>query len=348
MGTARLMGTAIAADLVATATGEHEPLLAVENLTTSFRSGSRYVDAVRGVSFSIRAGETLVLLGESGSGKSVTARSILHLYGRGVRHSGSVRLNGTELLSMDERAVNRLRGAQVGLVSQDPSGALDPVRRVGSQIREVLRTHQPDLKRGAAWQRAVDLLTLVGLPDPGRAMSSYPHELSGGMLQRVVIAMAVACDPDLLIADEPTTALDVTVQAQILDLISELKERLGMATLLVTHDVGVARQMADRVAVMYAGRIVEAGPGTDVLDRPAHPYTAALLSALPARGAARGSLRPIPGRPPLADQITPGCPFAPRCAQASPACVAEEPAPVEVAVGHSSACIESQPAGSHA
>jgi oligopeptide/dipeptide ABC transporter ATP-binding protein len=315
----------------------HRPVLAVEDLSTSFGHGKHVVEVVRGVSLSIARGETLVLLGESGSGKSVTARSILRLYGENATHAGRVRLDGVYLPDA-ERLMTKLRGGRIGLVSQDPAGALDPVRRVGSQLREVIRSHA-GMTRQAAHGRAVELLALVGLPDPARAYRSFPHELSGGMKQRVVIALAVACSPGLLIADEPTTALDVTVQAQILDLISDLKARLGMATLLVTHDVGVARQMADRVAVMYAGRIVEEGPADEVLDDPAHPYTAALLAALPTPGTARGTLRPIPGLPPAAGRLADGCPFAPRCASATANCSAEEPALLEVGPRRAAACI---------
>jgi oligopeptide/dipeptide ABC transporter ATP-binding protein len=290
-----------------------------------------------------------VLLGESGSGKSVTARSIMQLYGREARHGGQVRLDGTELIGLDEPHLRQIRGKRIGLVSQDPGAALDPLRRVGQQVAEVLRIHRRDLSRADCRARAVGLLGVVGLPHPERVAKAFPHELSGGMRQRVAIAIAISCEPELLIADEPTTALDVTVQAQILEELNRLRQRLGMAILLVTHDVGVAEQMADRVAVMYAGRIVEIGPASSVLDHPAHPYTEGLLSCLPAPGVLRGALRTLPGLPPIPGDLGHGCPFAPRCAHASDACAAAEPDLRTVDAGHASACVlvpvrERQPA----
>jgi len=336
-------------DTVSTATGSFSPLLSVERLATSFGNGPNRIDALRGVSFTIGRSETMVLLGESGSGKSVTARSILQLYGHRARHEGSVRFSGQELIGLDEASMREIRGGRIGLVSQDPGAALDPVRRVGRQLDEVLRIHLRTIGKDERRQRVVDLLGLVGLPEPARVARSYPHELSGGMRQRVGIALAVSCDPELLIADEPTTALDVTVQAQILEQLGEFKERFGLATLLVTHDVGVAQQMADRVAVMYAGRIVEVGPAESVLGHPSHPYTEALLSCLPRADVPRGQLHSIRGRPPMAQELTSGCPFAPRCPQAIDECRLVEPDLSSVSSDHSSACLlvrkpEKQPA----
>jgi oligopeptide/dipeptide ABC transporter ATP-binding protein len=314
------------------------PLLAVDGLHTTFGRGPSRVDAVRGVSFALRRGETLVLLGESGSGKSVTARSLMQLYDRSASHRGHVRLDGQDLMGSSEAELRRIRGKRIALVSQDPGAALDPLRRVGRQMDEALRIHLP-LERAERRERVVDLLRLMGLPQPDQVARSFPHELSGGMRQRVAIALAVSCDPELLIADEPTTALDVTVQAQILEELDKLKKRMKMAVLLVTHDVGVAAQMADQVAVMYAGRIIEIGPARAVLDHPAHPYTKGLLSCLPAPGMTRGSLQPLPGTPPMAGENPSGCPFAPRCSRAHDACIEIEPDLRPVTAHHSSGCL---------
>jgi oligopeptide/dipeptide ABC transporter ATP-binding protein len=315
------------------------PLLQIENLATTFGKGPSRVEAVRGISFSLERGETLVLLGESGSGKSVTARSIMQLYGRAARHNGSVRLDGRELIGLDEEYLRAIRGKRISLVSQDPGAALDPLRSVGRQIEEVLRIHLRHLNRSERRQRVLELLRLMSLPRPEQVARSYPHELSGGMRQRIAIAIAVSCDPEVVLADEPTTALDVTVQAQILDELRKLKRQLGTAIILVTHDVGVAEQMADRIAVMYAGRIVELGPAEEVLGSPAHPYTEGLLSCLPTKGLARGELRPLPGVPPMAGEQGAGCAFAPRCPRVFDSCRHVDPELRRVTADHASGCL---------
>ncbi|HEY3941191.1 MAG TPA: ABC transporter ATP-binding protein [Acidimicrobiales bacterium] len=318
---------------------EPEGALKVTDLSVTFRTAARTVEAVRGISFGVEPGRTLVLLGESGSGKSVSARSIMRLYGDAVTVGGQVTFGDVDLLSLPERDMQDVRGRAIALVPQDASGTLDPLRRIGSQIVEVLRRHRIVDSAAAGRERAAELLGQVGLSDPRRAVRAYPHELSGGMRQRALIAIAIACSPRLLIADEPTTALDVTIQAQVLDLFGRLQEELGMGLLFVTHDVGVARQIADRVAVMYAGRLVEDGPGVEVLDRPAHPYTAGLLGAVPTRDTPRGALHAIPGQPPAAGAQTPGaCAFAPRCGYALEECGHEQPELVAVGPGHSAAC----------
>ncbi|WP_432492772.1 ABC transporter ATP-binding protein [Kineococcus auxinigenes] len=319
------------------------PALEVTGLTTTFNRGGQQVLAVRGVDVSVGAGESLVLLGESGSGKSVTIRSILRLYGSSARHTGSVVLGDQDLMRLDAAAVRAVRGRTLAMVPQDPNGSLDPLRPVGRQLEQVLRLHGMVADRGAARARALELLALVGIPSPPRVATSHPHELSGGMRQRVAIAIAVACDPVVLLADEPTTALDVTVQSQILDLFGDLQERLGTALLLVTHDVSVAADVADRVAVMYAGSIVEEGPAKEVLENPRHPYTQALLDAIPRPTSERGHLKAIPGSPPVAGTDFHGCSFADRCALAQESCRTQPPALLPVADGHRAACPVANP-----
>jgi oligopeptide/dipeptide ABC transporter ATP-binding protein len=312
--------------------------LAVEDLTTTFGSSSNPIEAVRGVTFSIARGSTFVLLGESGSGKSVTARSILRLYGAGTRIGGTVRLDGDDLTALSEPQMRAVRGRRIGLVPQDPTGALDPLRSIGAQLVEVLRLHKITPGKLEARSRARDLLRMVGIPDPARVAASRPHQLSGGMRQRAVIAIAIACEPHVLIADEPTTALDVTVQAAVLEVFRELQRSLSMSLLLVTHDVGVAEELGGDLGVMYAGKLVETGSVPDVLSGPRHPYTQGLLDSLPTPGVARGQLRVIPGRPPLTGEHTSGCAFAQRCSRAVASCSDEAPALVPVGERRQAAC----------
>jgi oligopeptide/dipeptide ABC transporter ATP-binding protein len=302
------------------------PLLAVEGLRVEF-AGRRRVYAVRGLSYTIAPGETLGLVGESGSGKSVSALALLGLLPKPVGRitGGSVRFQGRELVGVPEEQLRHIRGARIGMIFQDPLSSLNPVLTIGRQLTEGLETHRR-LSHSAASQRAVELLDMVGIPAARRRMDEYPHQFSGGMRQRAMIAMALACEPALLIADEPTTALDVTIRAQILDLLGRLRAELKMAILMITHDLGVVAGFADRLAVMYAGRIVETGPTENVLARPEHPYTVGLLQSLPRLDRPRQTeLKPIGGAPPdLASQIV-GCPFAPRCAWRLPVCWSIDP-----------------------
>jgi peptide/nickel transport system ATP-binding protein len=323
-------------------------LLEVERLQTHFRAGEGVVRAVQGVTLSIEAGETLAVVGESGCGKSVTAMSILRLVPEPpARIAGSVRFQGRELLRLSEGEMRKIRGNEISMIFQEPMSSLNPVLTVGRQIGETLKLHQ-GLGNRAALARAGEMLALVGIPEPERRLGEYPHQLSGGMRQRVMIAMALACNPKLLIADEPTTALDVTIQAQILDLMRDLKTRVGAAIMLITHDLGVVAEMAGRVVVLYAGRTVEEGPTAAIFAEPLHPYTQGLLGAVPrlgegegegeGAGGARKRLAEIPGQVPDLRKPIIGCAFAPRCTRASEICRQKAPALLARAAGHAAAC----------
>jgi peptide/nickel transport system ATP-binding protein len=295
-------------------------LLEVENLTTRFGDAGT-ITAVDGISFTLERGETLAIVGESGSGKTTAALSLLRLV---PVAQGAVRLDGRDLLALPERELLAVRGAEIGMVFQEPMTSLNPVLTIGEQITEVLHAH--GVAHGAAARaRAVELLGLVGIPDPPQRFASYPHTLSGGMRQRAMIAMAIACSPKLLIADEPTTALDVTVQAQVLDLLRDLLSRLSMSLLLITHDLGVVAELADRIAVMYAGRIVETAPAASLFAQPQHPYTVGMLSASLGFADADGPLTEISGHPPDLTALPVGCAFAPRCPRADARCRIETP-----------------------
>ena len=324
------------------------PLLAIEDLQTHFFTRDGVVRAVDGVSYAVEAGETLAVVGESGCGKSVTALSILRLVpsppGRIV--GGAIRFEGVDLLQIGEGEMRRIRGNEISMIFQEPMTSLNPVLTVSRQITETLILHQGLTARAAA-ARAIEMLRLVRIPEPERRARQYPHELSGGMRQRVMIAMALACHPKLLIADEPTTALDVTIQAQILDLMRELKSEIGAAIILITHDLGVVAEMAQRVVVMYAGRKVEEAPVGDLFRRPQHPYTLGLLASVPRLGATLGRAEPprlaeIPGTvPSLRDPIV-GCAFSPRCAYATERCSREAPPLEAKTAAHLAACFESE------
>ncbi|MEA2781194.1 MAG: peptide/nickel transport system ATP-binding protein [Rhodospirillaceae bacterium] len=315
-------------------------LLEVRDLTTRFEGDGSPVVAVDGVDFDIREGEVFGLVGESGCGKSATCRSIIRLFGGAAARvtGGSIRFDGRELASLDERQMEDIRGASISMIFQDPMTALNPTMRVGEQIGEGLRRHR-GLSGRAARREAIELLTSVGVSAPEGRMDAYPHQFSGGLRQRVLIAIALACRPRLLIADEPTTALDVTVQDQILKLILQLRRKTGMAVLLVTHDLGVVAQTCDRVAVMYAGRIVETAETKALFRRPLHPYTRALLAALPARTPWGERLRPIGGEPPNLAAPPPGCRFHPRCPMVIESCSRIDPALAALEAGHSAACL---------
>ena len=307
--------------------------------------GNRIVRAVNGLSFSLWRGQTIGIIGESGSGKSMTSLSILRLLPRGARIlGGQVLFGGRDLVALPERELRRMRGRHIAMILQDPMVSLDPLYRVGDQVAEPLRTHQ-GMGGAALRARVIELLGAVGIPAPESRFDQYPHQMSGGMLQRIVGAAAISCGPELLIADEPTTALDPTVQAQYLDLLEELQQRTGLALIVITHDLGVAARLCDDVIVMYAGRAAEKAPVRTLFDRPAHPYTQALLSTLPGRRApddikvgAHKRLPTIEGQPPDLATLPPGCPFAPRCPRADAKCRTEMPPEVSLAADHTAAC----------
>jgi len=329
------------------------PLVEVKDLRVRFVSRDETVRAVNGVSFTLMPGEVLCIIGESGSGKSVTMRALMRLLPRRrTAIEGEVRVGAHDILTVDDATLTRLRGAVVSMVFQEPMTALDPVYTIGDQIAETVMWHE-NCSRRAALDRALEILQLVRVPSPERRLKSYPHELSGGLRQRAVIAIALSCRPSLLLADEPTTALDATVQIQVLVLLRKLQKEFGMGLIFVTHDLGVAAQIADRVAVMYAGRIVEQGSAHDVLMSPRHPYTIGMLASTVDGQARDREIEAIPGSPPDLRFLPPGCGFAPRCRLAAAECAAL-PEPAVVSAGHTvccarldAACVPRQTIASH-
>src|SRR5688500_3817156 len=320
----------------------NKPLLEVKGLKTYFYTEDGVVRAVDGLNFEVFPGEVLGIVGESGCGKSVTSLSIMRLISKPGRvDAGEILLDGENLLNMPEEEMIKVRGNRISMIFQQPQTALNPVFKVGDQLAEVLNVHQ-DMGREAGWKRAVALLKMVGVPDPERRVEAYPHELSGGMAQRVMIAMALACIPELLIADEPTTALDVTIQAQILDLMREMRKEMGTSIILITHDLGVVAEMAERVAVMYAGEIVEQTDVNSLFDEPLHPYTQGLIGSIPVLGEIKDKLDVIPGTVPNLVNLPPGCRFAPRCQSrikyALTICTEVKPELEEVKPGHFVRC----------
>jgi peptide/nickel transport system ATP-binding protein len=317
-------------------------LLEVDDLRVHFETEDGLVKAVDGISYTVDRGETLGIVGESGSGKSVSSLSVMGLTrARNARISGTVRFDGKDLLGASDDDLRRVRGDDIAMIFQDPLSSLHPFYKVGNQIVEAIQSHR-DVSKAQAYDRAVEMLSLVGIPEPRRRADSYPHEFSGGMRQRAMIAMALANDPKLLIADEPTTALDVTVQAQILELIERLQSEFDTAVVVITHDLGVVAEMADEIAVMYAGRIVEKGPADTIFNAPEHPYTWGLLSSIPRMDAPRGDeLVPIPGRPPSLIHLPSGCSFHPRCPYVRDAHRRVEPTldPIDGSADHQVACL---------
>ena len=317
------------------------PVLEVDDLHMHFFTRDGVVKAVDGVSFTLEARKTLGVVGESGSGKSVTALSVMRLIPEppGKVVSGDIRFKGESILAMNERDQRKLRGNRIAMIFQDPMTSLNPVYRIGKQIAEPLRLHK-GLSKKEAWAAAVELLDRVGIPEAEKRAKDYPHEFSGGMRQRAMIAMALACGPDVLIADEPTTALDVTIQAQILELMQEIQARTESAIIMITHDLGVVADMADHVLVMYAGKAVEFGTADEVFYNPLHPYTWGLLESLPRHDVdEKGQLCPISGQPPSLINLPEGCAFQPRCQYAREACQRRLPGLVEIERGHLSACL---------
>ncbi len=320
------------------------PLLSVSGLTVTFPIRGRDVAVVDRIDFDVAAGDVLGIVGESGSGKSITALSILRLVAKPGRiAAGSLRFDGEDLLAKSEADMHKLRGSAISMIFQEPMSSLNPVFTIGNQIMEPLRQHR-GLDRRAARKEAIDLLQLVEIPHATRRIDEYPHQLSGGMRQRAMIAIALACRPKLLIADEPTTALDVTIQAQILDLLRTLQRDLGMAVILITHDLGVVAEFARRAAVMYAGRIVEAGPVGALFKAPRHPYTQGLLASIPPMTGSRMALSGIPGTVPQPAAMPAGCRFAPRCSLAMSACREAAPPLHDLGAGHAVACVLHAPA----
>ncbi|MDD3382090.1 MAG: ABC transporter ATP-binding protein [Bacilli bacterium] len=313
-------------------------ILEVKDLQTSFFTQSGEVKAVDKVSFDLEKGEVLGIVGESGSGKSVTAYSILQiLTSPGKIIGGSVKLKEQELVGLSEKEMRSIRGNKISIIFQDPMTSLNPVYKVGNQLMEAILLHT-NRNKEEAYLRATEMLELVGVNDPKKRLDQYPHELSGGMRQRVMIAMALACEPDILIADEPTTALDVTIQAQILELIQDIQKKFGMTTILITHDLGVVAGMCDKVAVMYAGRIVEYGTTDQVYYNPRHEYTKGLMKSIPNAEKKKERLVPISGSPVDLLNLPKGCPFSPRCEKTMKICLREYPEAIEVEKGHMAAC----------
>jgi peptide/nickel transport system ATP-binding protein len=316
------------------------PLVEVDDLRVKFVSRESTVRAVNGVSFALKPGEVLSIIGESGSGKTVTMRALIRLLPRRrAVISGRMRVGEYDIMSLSERQLTDIRGAKIAMIFQEPMTALDPVYTIGDQIAETVMRHE-GCSRKAALERALDLLKRVKVPSPERRLKAYPHELSGGLRQRAMIAVALSCRPALLLADEPTTALDATVQIQVLILLRELQKEFGTAMIFVTHDLGVAAQIADTIAVMYAGRIVEYGSARDVLLRPRHPYTVGMLASTVHGRMRDADIEAIPGGPPDLRRLPPGCSFAPRCRHAVAECAAAVPPAVAVAPGHVVACIK--------
>jgi oligopeptide/dipeptide ABC transporter ATP-binding protein len=317
--------------------GAAGPVLEVDSLSVSFRTPDGVVNAVSEVSFHINPGEVLAVVGESGSGKSVTALALMRLHPNNTDITGTVKFDGMDLLSLKEREMRAIRGRDIAMIFQDPMTAMNPVFTVGDQLVEAIVLHN-DVTKKEAWTRAVDLLALVGVPEPRGRASCYPHEYSGGMRQRAMIAMAIANDPKLLIADEPTTALDVTVQAQVMEVLHEVQQETGSAIMLITHDLGLVAGAADRVQVMYASRLMEAASVDDVFYNSRNPYTRALLDSIPDLEGLTTELRPIPGNPPSLISPPSGCPFRPRCTLAAEICAEQVPVLEPVGIDHMTRC----------
>ena len=318
-----------------------DTLLEVSNLKTVFRQGDAVVEAVNGVSFDVRRAETVAIVGESGSGKSITAMSIMGLIPSppGEIVQGRIVFDGRDLLELDDEQMRQVRGNEIAMIFQEPMSSLNPVLTIGWQLAEPIRIHRRARGRANVWQRCRELLGRVRIAEPERRLAAYPHEFSGGMRQRVMIAMGLACEPKLIIADEPTTALDVTVQAQVLELLRDVTRQTGSSMILITHDLGVVARYADRINVMYAGHIVERGTAADIFHAPKHPYTLGLMRSIPRLDQPVGvRLEPIDGQPPDLAKLPPGCPFSPRCRYAVERCRSERPPMTQVSAQHWKAC----------